>query len=127
MPLVSLGGFILITGFMAFNGGSQGSISRPGDGDAVGRAILATMVACGSSGMVVLLTNKFLVGGTWSLPAIVNGCITGMVFVSGGCDGYHPLVAALIGLVSGPSYLGISRLMVHLQIDDPVDAVAIHL
>ena len=77
MPLVSLGGFILITGFMAFNGGSQGSISRPGDGDAVGRAILATMVACGSSGMVVLLTNKFLVGGTWSLPAIVNGCITG--------------------------------------------------
>ena len=50
-----------------------------------------------------------------------------MVCVSGGCDGYHPLVAALIGLVSGPSYLGISRLMVHLQIDDPVDAVAIHL
>ena len=77
MPLVSLGGFILITGFMAFNGGSQGSISRPGDGDAVGRAILATMVACGSSGMVVLLANKFFVGGTWSLPAIVNGCITG--------------------------------------------------
>ena len=77
MPLVSLGGFILITGFMAFNGGSQGSVSRPGDGDAIGRAILATMVACGSSGMVVLLTNKFFVGGTWSLPAIINGCITG--------------------------------------------------
>lgn len=77
MPLVSLGGFILITGFMAFNGGSQGSVSRPGDGDAIGRAILATMVACGSSGMVVLLTNKFFVGGTWSLPAIINGCVTG--------------------------------------------------
>ena len=51
----------------------------------------------------------------------------GMVCVSGGCDGYHPVFAALIGLVSGPSYLGISRLMVRLQIDDPVDAVAIHL
>ena len=50
-----------------------------------------------------------------------------MVCVSGGCDGYHPVFAALIGLVSGPSYLGISRLMVRLQIDDPVDAVAIHL
>ena len=50
-----------------------------------------------------------------------------MVCVSGGCDGYHPMFAALIGLVSGPSYLGISRLMVELKIDDPVDAVAIHL
>ena len=50
-----------------------------------------------------------------------------MVCVSGGCDGYHPMLAALIGFVSGPSYLGISRLMVRLQIDDPVDAVAIHL
>ena len=84
MPLVSLGGFILIMGFMAFNGGSQGSVSRPGDGDAIGRAILATMVACGSSGMVVLLINKFFVGGTWSLPAIINGCITGTWRKGGG-------------------------------------------
>ena len=51
----------------------------------------------------------------------------GMVCVSGGCDGYHPMLAALIGFVSGPSYLGISRLKVRLQIDDPVEAVAIHL
>ena len=52
--------------------------------------------------------------------------LLGMVCVSGGCDGYHPLSAALVGLISGPSYLGLSRLMVRLQIDDPVDAVAIH-
>ena len=28
IPLIALGGFILIFGFMAFNGGSQGSISQ---------------------------------------------------------------------------------------------------
>ena len=39
LPLVSLGGFILIMGFMAFNGGSQASISQPGDGLAIGRAV----------------------------------------------------------------------------------------
>ena len=39
LPLVSLGGFILIMGFMAFNGGSQASISQPGDGEAIGRAV----------------------------------------------------------------------------------------
>ncbi len=32
VPLAALGGFILIFGFFAFNGGSQGSISNPGDG-----------------------------------------------------------------------------------------------
>ena len=30
MPHISLGGFILVAGFMAFNGGSQLSISQPG-------------------------------------------------------------------------------------------------
>ena len=30
IPHVALGGFILVVGFMAFNGGSQASISQPG-------------------------------------------------------------------------------------------------
>ena len=30
VPLAGLGGFILIFGFLAFNGGSQGSISNEG-------------------------------------------------------------------------------------------------
>ena len=79
LPLVSLGGFILIMGFMAFNGGSQASISQPGDGEAVGRAIQATLVACGTGGSTVLLLYKFVVGGTWSLSQIINGCLAGKV------------------------------------------------
>ena len=66
-------------GFMAFNGGSQASISQPGDGEAVGRAIQATLVACGTGGSTVLLLYKFVVGGTWSLSQIINGCLAGMV------------------------------------------------
>ena len=78
LPLVSLGGFILIMGFMAFNGGSQASISQPGDGEAVGRAILATLVACGTGGSTVLILYKFVIGGSWSLSQIINGCLAGL-------------------------------------------------
>jgi Amt family ammonium transporter len=35
IPLVSLGAFILVFGFFAFNGGSQASISVAGDGELV--------------------------------------------------------------------------------------------
>ena len=31
IPHIALGGFILVAGFMAFNGGSQASINAPGD------------------------------------------------------------------------------------------------
>ena len=65
-------------GFMAFNGGSQASISQPGDGEALGRAIQATLVACGTGGSTVLFLFKFIKGGSWSLPQIINGCLAGL-------------------------------------------------
>ena len=43
--LVSLGGFILFFGFLAFNGGSQGAITGEGDGDAVALAIVNTVIS----------------------------------------------------------------------------------
>ena len=79
LPLVSLGGFILIMGFMAFNGGSQASISKPGDGEAIGRAVQATFISCGTGGATVLFLFKLVVNGTWSLTQIINGCLAGMV------------------------------------------------
>ena len=43
IPLVSLGAFILIFGFFAFNGGSQASITGPGDGLVVSKAVVNTL------------------------------------------------------------------------------------
>lgn len=44
VPLVCLGFLILNFGFLAFNGGSQGAISNPGDGEAFSRAVVNTQV-----------------------------------------------------------------------------------
>ena len=44
VPLTALGAFILILGFLSFNGGSQGSISEEGDADTVALAIVNTIL-----------------------------------------------------------------------------------
>lgn len=43
--MVSLGGFILFFGFLAFNGGSELTIANAGDGAAVSRAIVNTILS----------------------------------------------------------------------------------
>ena len=128
IPHISLGGFILVSGFMAFNGGSQASISQKEDGDAIGTAIVSTLIACAVSGIVVLAVWKFNPGGdrVWSLTKIVNGCLAGMVSVCAACNLYYPWAAAIVGSIAGFIYLAVSATMVRLRIDDPLDAVAVH-
>ena len=45
LQMVSLGGFILFFGFLAFNGGSQASIAEDGDAAAVALAIVNTILS----------------------------------------------------------------------------------
>jgi len=126
IPLVSLGAFILIFGFFAFNGGSQASITSPGDGEIVAKAVVNTLVACCFSGTTVLFVHKLIPGGKWSLLKVINGCLIGMVSICAGCDGYYPWATAIISTVAGVLYVFLSRLIFALGVDDPVDAVAIH-
>jgi len=66
VPLAGLGGFILIFGFLAFNGGSQTPISNAGDGDVVGLAIVNTILGAATGGMTVLFVNNFALKQPWS-------------------------------------------------------------
>ena len=76
VPLAGLGGFILIFGFLAFNGGSQASISVKGDGAAVGLAIVNTILGGCAGGLVVLFFNR-LQGSHWSFLMTLNGALAG--------------------------------------------------
>ena len=58
VPLAGLGGFILIFGFLAFNGGSQTTISNEGDGGVVALAIVNTILGASTGGMSVLFLTK---------------------------------------------------------------------
>ncbi len=65
--------------------------------------------------------------GNFSLFAAMNGCLAGLVGITGGCAVVEPWAAVIIGSVSGLLYLLSSKLLVRLRIDDAVDAVPVHM
>ena len=89
--------------------------------------MVATLIACGTGGLVVLFIWKLLPQGrVWSLAKFINGCLAGMVTVCAGCNEFYPWIACLVSSVGGFVYLLVSDLMVRMRIDDPLDAVAVH-
>ena len=125
IPLIGLGGFILLFGFLAFNGGSQGSISQPGDGDMVALAIVNTILGASTGGLMVLFINKFTFK-LWSFTLTLNGSLAGMVALCAGCNVYEPWAALIVGALGGLGFQLIHSVMLSLQLDDPLDAVAVH-
>jgi len=127
VPLAGLGGFILIFGFLAFNGGSQGQIAHAGDGDVVALAIVNTILGGSTGGLVVLFIHKFILSRSyWSFLMCLNGTLTGMVSLCAGCNLYEPVGALIVGAFGGIGYAITSFSMLKLKLDDPLDAVAVH-
>jgi Amt family ammonium transporter len=56
----------------------------------------------------------------------MNGSLTGTVAVSAGCNVFASWAAAIIGLIAGLVYISSSKLLIKLQIDDPVSAVPVN-
>ncbi len=81
VPLAGLGGFILLFGFLSFNGGSQLAIAGEGDAEAVARATMNTILGGCGAGLTVLVQARYI--GTdepkWSYLATLNGTLAGMV------------------------------------------------
>ena len=53
----------------------------------------------------------------------MNGSLTGLVAITGGCAAVETWAAVIIGIVAGWAYLFCSKLMIRLRIDDAVDAI----
>jgi len=126
VPLAGLGGFILIFGFLAFNGGSQAQIAHEGDGDLVALAIVNTILGGSTGGLAVLFINKFLFKQPWSFLLCLNGALTGMVSLCAGCNVYEPWAALVVGTFGGLGFIVVHFAMLRLRLDDPLDAVAVH-
>ena len=72
----------MFVGFLAFNGGSQLSISNPGDGLAVSTAIMNTVLGGSSGAIVSMILYKMtdVLRGQdhyWSLIMTINGGLAG--------------------------------------------------
>jgi len=131
VPFAALGGFILLFGFLAFNGGSQLAISGQNedgvkDTDVVGLAIVNTIIGGCGGGLVVLFTNKMQKDGKWSYLLTLNGALTGMVAQCAGCDVFMPWAALIVGIIGGLAFTLVHNVMLKCRLDDPLDAVAVH-
>lgn len=127
VPLATFGGFILIFGFFAFNGGSVLSLKEAGAGYTFSKAVKNTALGGLTSGLVAVAINYVIGGRKFSLLTIINADLTGMVAMCAGCNVMEEWAAIVVGMVAGPTYICWSALIFKLKIDDPLDAVAVHL
>ena len=126
VPLTCIGGFILFFGFFAFNGGSQLAIQNAGDGTAVAIAVRNTVIGGFTAG-IVGVAIVFAREQKFSLQMCINATLTGMVAMCAGCNVVEEWAAMVIGAVAGGVFFGWSELLFLAKIDDPLDAVAVHL
>jgi len=74
---------ILIAGFLAFNGGSAGSMSKPGDRFIIARAVINTVLGGSGASIVMLGMCKLGLCGksAWSFSLTLNAALAGMVSI----------------------------------------------
>lgn len=142
IPFFTLGGLILMSGFIAFNAGSNGRVTSCLDVDSstgttshailhTGRVMklaVSTVLAGTSGGLAAFLSNlRAASTGKWSLVRGVLGSIAGMVAICGGAGRVSLGSTVLIGACGGLACNLTSWIMLHaVHEDDPVDSVAIH-
>ncbi|PAV87923.1 hypothetical protein WR25_03700 [Diploscapter pachys] len=125
VPFTALGGFILMFGFLAFNGGSTGAISPEGTGNTVALAMTNTIL-CGSFAALTCLFIFYVRRGKLSLLLSINAALAGMVAACAGCDASQPWTTAITGSGAAIMYILLSNAIVKFKIDDPLDAFAVH-
>lgn len=119
----SLGTLVLWFGWFAFNGGSMLVIS--GGAGPVARAMVATAVAAGTSGVATGVLT-YVIDGSWILEDIHNGLLAGLVSITANCSVVAMEGALIIGICAAPLYLFANRFLERMKIDDVISAVPVH-
>ena len=124
-PLIVLGTFVLWVGWYGFNPGSALGITGEATRRVVSRAAVNTTMGAAAGGLVALL-NKRISQGIWDLLAVCGGLLAGLVSITAGCSVVEPWAALLIGGFGGIVFDLADKLLLKLQIDDPLQAAPMH-
>ncbi|CAM9202681.1 unnamed protein product [Discosporangium mesarthrocarpum] len=118
-----LGTFILLVGWYGFNGVSTLYIT--GLSHVAAKSMVTTTLAASAGGIGTAIVGMILFHHT-SPEEINNGVLSGLVSITAGCSVVESEAAFIVGAVAACIYMGTSRLMIKLKVDDMVDAVAVH-
>lgn len=131
VALQILGTFVLWFGWYGFNPGSALAITPAGYADIASLCAVTTTIAaasgCVTSCFTDMIINRFYTGEVeYDVGMAMNGALGGLVGITAGCSIMTPGIACIVGIIAGWVYLGFSKLLIKLKIDDAVDAVPVH-
>jgi len=129
LPFGVLGTIVLWFGWYGFNPGSVLGVC--GNGDYMGTAIATTTIspaAAALTGAVYqMITNKVTGVKDGPDPSFICNCILGgLVGITAGAATVEIWAAMIIGAISTFVYMGSSKLLKVLKIDDVIDAFPVH-
>ena len=134
MPLAVFSGPLVILwfGWYGFNAGSIHQVSTENHANIASLAAVSTTLGAASGcvtalGVSALLALRRTGDVNWNLSDGLNGCLAGLVGITGGCGVFEPWASVLVGSIAALLYLSSSELLVKLRIDDAVDAIPVHL
>lgn len=123
MSLAVIGLFVLWLGWFGFNPGSTMSFQNPSD-------VFHILMTTNTSAIAAVLTStitSWIVMKKPDLGMTVNGCLAGLVGITGGCAYVSIEASLLIGALSGVLVVFAVRFFDRIHIDDPVGATSVHL
>ncbi|MFN8037128.1 MAG: ammonium transporter [Acidimicrobiia bacterium] len=122
LPMAFLGTFVLLVGWMGFNGASTFAGTDLRMTVVIVNTILASAFGC--------LTTMFIMWKVYGKPdpsMTCNGLLAGLVAITAPCAFVAPWGAMCIGIVAGGIVVAAVVWMDHkAKVDDPVGAVAVH-
>ena len=122
LPMAILGTFILLVGWMGFNGGSTFAGTDFRFTVVITNTILASAAGCLSA--MCLMWKLY---GKPDPSMTANGLLAGLVAITAPCAFVAPWAALVIGLVAGLLVVGVVLWVERVaKVDDPVGAVAVH-
>merc|ERR1719498_1056821 len=91
--------------------------------------MMNTIIAPSPAGITCFFFEQKMGGNTnirYNFSALTNGILGGLVSITAACDRVHPWAAFVIGFIGAFVYIGSTRLMSKLKIDDPLEAAQVH-
>jgi len=91
--------------------------------------MMNTIIAPSAAGLVTFAIEQRLGGNQnirYNFSALTNGILAGLVSVTAGCNDYEPWAAALVGAIGSLVYIGSTRIMAKIKVDDPLEATQVH-
>lgn len=123
MALAVIGLFILWLSWFGFNPGSTMSFQNPGD---VVHILMTTNTAAIAAVLTATASSWIFIGKP-DLGMTINGCLAGLVGITGSCAFVSVGSSLIIGAIAGVIVVFAVILFDRAKVDDPVGATSVHL